>query len=143
MDTPLIERPINLDKMNSLAMGIYNLYNMKNSMKKYSFDQDAPFRDRLLNSITTAMDGDSLYEASLELQPLEQRTSPPTIIRRSNSDTNIVLAPSIEPEEPRAYSSRSATLTEQRSNYSLPSLFSPKLFDDGDGDVDLPDLDQL
>lgn len=83
---------LNLDKMHSLAMRVYSLYNMKHAWSRVDFDASLHVRDKILTSITGGMDAESLYQASLTIQPISPRSSPqssprssPPSLRRSSS----------------------------------------------------------
>ena len=80
-DLDKVERPVNLNKMHSLAMLIYMVQNLGKGMNRYP-EIDIDIRDKLLTSITNSMDSEALYQASIVVQPIS--ISPR--INRSASD---------------------------------------------------------
>lgn len=73
--------------MHSLAMRVYTLYNMKRGWLSYPYETELTVRDKLLTSITGGMDSESLYQASLTIQPLPPQ--PQRLLRRSSSENSV------------------------------------------------------
>ena len=75
--------------MHSLAMRIYSLYNMKHPWSTLYFEPSLSIRDKILTSITGGMDSESLYQASLSIQPISPRNMPDESLRKPSKNSII------------------------------------------------------